>query len=509
MIALAQTLDRPTLRGYQLESKQEIHKAIGEGHKTLIVQQPTGTGKTVQQVDLVLDEYNKGNQVLIVVPSKELVKNMATEFLNLGIRVSYIQGSRATIWTNKVYIGTVKTIYNRLRDGKFPLRFDPTLILHDECQHAPSNQWRKIIEVYKSVVQIGFSATPCRLDGKPFSELFTHLIPGKSIAWFIQNGFLCPYRLFILPVLEVKFKKVRGDFSLAEQSSVYDDPRVIGDVVSTWQENSPGEKTIVFATGVDHSRHIVEAYNELGRSLYGRDIAAHVDADTPDRERDNILERFKLPIDDPNGLMIVSNVQLFTEGVNVPDCTVVQLCRLTASLSLFLQMVGRGLRWVAGKILKLYDHVGNIGIHKRPDYERRWTLEGAELVEKKPNPNEIACGVCDTVVIKDRRKHQPGDIVTCETCGADVMVPFPRERGARKPIEHDTSQKLVEMSSDNLVRYEINALVLRSSKMNRDKFLKQLALIKGLSYEDVIYACECKDYNRAIAIAFWSRQHKK
>ncbi len=144
---------------------------------------------------------------------------------------------------------------------------------------------------------------------------------------------------------------------------------VIGDVVPIWERYAKDKQSIVFGVSVAHSKRMVELYNEAGYP------AEHIDGTTPDKEREAIIERFKT-----KQTMILSNCGIFTEGFDCPGVEVVQCVRPTMSLSLWLQMLGRGLRPSEGKDhCIIIDHSDNWKSHGLPDEDRDWSLDPKSL----------------------------------------------------------------------------------------------------------------------------------
>ena len=137
-----------------------------------------------------------------------------------------------------------------------------------------------------------------------------------------------------------------------------DHAELVGDIVQHWQEWAPGQKTIVFAASIAHSKHIVEQFQSAGIP------AAHLDGTMSTQEREGILSAWRR-----GDIQVTSNCQILTEGFDFPELSCCVLARPTKSVALYLQMVGRVLRTAPGKSGALIlDHAGNILEHGPPPH---------------------------------------------------------------------------------------------------------------------------------------------
>jgi len=194
------------------------------------------------------------------------------------------------------------------------------------------------------------------------------MVCGPTTRELIDQGFLSPFDYYApgKPDL-VGIHTVGGDFNRSEVANIMDKPKLVGDIVEHYQRLAAGQQGIVFAAGREHSRNIVGAFGEAGVR------AAHVDGSMADNERQRLVDGFRR-----GDIQLLSNVDLFGEGFDVPGLVYAGLARPTKSLSLHLQQVGRALRVMEGKERAIIcDHAGNalsgLGL---PDEARKWTLEG-------------------------------------------------------------------------------------------------------------------------------------
>jgi superfamily II DNA or RNA helicase len=354
------------LRPYQIEAKKKIYAAFRE-HNRVMFQLPTGGGKTVMMSDICKDIRAVNKTAFILVHREELITQTAHKLQSFGLDFGVIQSKRPYNHFAKLQIVSVPTLSRRLaKPNSIPKHCD--VIITDEAHHATADTYRAIYNHYSDAKLLGVSATPVRRNGQGFSDIFDTLVCGVSVKHLIEIGSLVKPKIFA-PVNNLDFKSVKkskGDFDVKSAFEFMESNVSYGSVVETWQDKANNEQTIVFAVNVEHSMHIVDEYKKNGIN------AVHIDAKTHELERARIIKAFR------NGeIKILSNVGILTEGFDVPNIGCVQLLRPTQSLSLYLQMVGRGLRPIAGKSQAIIlDHVEAIKMHGLPEQDRLWSLDG-------------------------------------------------------------------------------------------------------------------------------------
>lgn len=175
-----------------------------------------------------------------------------------------------------------------------------------------------------------------------------------------------------------------GDFSASDLARLNDIVELSGDLLRSYSNYALGKRCVVFAVNVEHSQAIAERYNAAGIP------ACHLDGTTPDDQRREALERFRR-----GELLVLTNCQLFDEGLDIPALEAVQIAKPTKSLTRWLQMVGRSLRIAQGKPHAIIlDHTKNWAIHGLPNRPRVWTLDGVEeqpppRLERNPQTGEV------------------------------------------------------------------------------------------------------------------------
>jgi len=355
------------IRDYQRQGIQEIYEAW-KSVRRVMFQMPTGTGKTVLFNRIVKQELERGNTVLIIAHRQELIEQNARRLKDdFQINAGIIMGRHPTNLSLPVQVASIQTLSNR----DYP-SLNPSLIIIDEAHHVVAASYIKLLSEYPEARILGVTASPIRLSGEGFTDSFDTLITSKSIAEFIQDGHLAQIeyrgRKEIWSKLDLSSVSIdnKGDYDPNQLSLRMRQDFVMANLIQSYLSYAKGKKMIVFAVNVEHSEDIVKRYLDEGFA------AAHLDAKTNKRKRNEIINEFKT-----GKIQILSNVNIVSEGFDVPDCEVVQLARPTKSLAMYLQQVGRCMRPSKNKPYSIIlDNIGLYGEFGSPTQTHRdWTLE--------------------------------------------------------------------------------------------------------------------------------------
>lgn len=357
-------MQTPELRPYQKALKSGIYTAFRETKRSVLAQLPTGGGKTILFCAICADALAKGHRIIILVHRKELVLQTVKSLLRYGINAEVIMPGYRYRPTAAIQVAMVQTISRRDKPRNVGL------IITDEAHHAKANSYKNVYAEYPDARHLGVSATPCRADGKGLSDIFQEMVLGPSVKELIALGNLVQPRVLAnaLKFDLSKLKTSRGDYNEAELFALMNQNALVGNLVKTWQTKAEGRKTVCFAVNVHHSKHIVESYRNAGVR------AAHLDGETPDAVRERLLRDFA-----QGQIDVLCNVNVISEGFDVPAIECVQLARPTQSLAMYLQQGGRGLRPNPGKNEALIlDHADNTFKHGFLEQDRNWTLDGVK-----------------------------------------------------------------------------------------------------------------------------------
>jgi superfamily II DNA or RNA helicase len=389
------------LRTYQKEGISKIFEAWNPKLQNLmkvLFQMPTGTGKTTVFSEIVRKAQEKNKTVLLVVHRTELVEQIKDRLTSFDVDAGIITAGIKPEPNKAIQVATIQTLSRR----EYP---NADIVIIDECHHSKADTYKTLWSIYPNARFLGVTATPVRLNGDGFSDLFDVLIPLGKLSFFIQEGYLAKIKHLVCGIPDVSnIKQVRRDYDLQMLKNVMLDNSVMANLVESYKKFANGKKTIVFAVDIEHSKSIVEKYIEAGIE------AVHIDANTPKQERKEKLNQFK------NGtIKVLSNVDIVSEGFDVPDCDAVQLARPTKSLVLYLQQVGRCMRPSEGKEFGIVlDNAGLWLEHGISYIDREWTLEG---------------------IAKHRKVINPSDVVTIDTEGRIRELSRPPEANGLELIE--------------------------------------------------------------------------
>ena len=359
-----------SLRYYQFENKLKIYNEW-QNCKSVMLQMPTGTGKTRLFVSIVNDilscRMHDGiiPSVLLMVHRKELVNQIAETLASYGLEYGIIQAGTEESRFCHIQVASVQSLVRRLqRWGR--IRFEFVII--DEAHHTPSPTYMKILDTFSDSKLLGVTATPHRLDYWGFAHIFDKLIVSPDPMEFIKSGFLSNYDYYSVPpecpiVDEINAIPIeKGDFAEDSLIRLLDCGSIRSQVVDSYMKYGCGKKAIVYTINKAHNKHLCEEYQKRGIN------AVTIDCDTPQSERKQLLDEFK-----KGKIQIICNVNILSEGFDCPDVEVVQITRPTYSLSMYLQQVGRGLRVFPGKDKSMF--IDNVGSYLRfglPSEHRSW-----------------------------------------------------------------------------------------------------------------------------------------
>ena len=437
------------LRDYQQDLYDKTVEAMRKGYRRPLVVAPCGAGKSYLFAEMI---RNTKGEALVLTHRQELLRQHEELLANLGI-------------TN-ARVAMIMTEANRL--GDYPT---PAVIIADEAHLSRSNSWMKVIEYYDTYT-IGFTATPCRLDGKPLGDVFDILIEGVDTRWLIDHQMLAPYEYYAPCTVDTeKLKVVRGDYVISELEKLMMERAIYGNVIDSYRRIADGERAIAYCVSVNHARETAEAFRAAGFK------AEYLSADTPPKRRQQILDDFR-----KGEFHILCNVGIISEGVSINEVSCCMLLRPTESVALGIQQMMRCMRYLPGKTAKIIDMVGNYTRIGLPDEPREWSL--TESVKKRRIINDNgdyyirSCPECYMVF---------PTAPVCPFCGAEYPLK-PRELQAKADIE------LARITAEEAARI---AELKKKSRQEQGR---------AQSFEDLVALGRQRGYKNP---AFWAAQVMK
>lgn len=380
---------------YQQDLVDKARNALAAGNQGVLIVSPPGSGKSVVISEIARLTVKKSGHVLFFVHRQELVKQIKDSFKQQGVDL------------NHCTIMTVGKVANRLK-----ILPKPNLIIVDESQHSRAKTYRKIFDYYSDVPRLGFTGSPWRLSGKGFKDIYSAMVQGPTTKWLIEHHKLAPFTVYGYQLGDKNVLKHSSTGDYTKQSmNDFTDSIIHGDIVKSWLKFAKDRKTIIYCHSTSFSKEVAQSFRDAGIN------AVHTDAKTPESKRDKIMADFK-----EGKIKILCNVDLVSEGFNVPDCSCVVLLRPTQSLVIYLQQSMRAMRYQPNKHAIIIDQVGNFERFGLPDTAYKWTLEDRE---KHPHRE----GGTDGIQIKtcpDCFAVIKADCVKCPICGHDFSIEIRR-----------------------------------------------------------------------------------
>ena len=364
------------LYDYQEDMKERIENAL-RLHRSVMAQMPTGTGKTYL-LTAVIDSFVNGNpmaKVWIVAHRRELVSQIDETVRKFH---SYYASNTSSLLSSvkAMSIQWLMRHYDEIEE-------EPGMIVIDEAHHALAKTYKEMWERFPNAKFLGLTATPCRLNGKGFTDLFDILVQSWSVPEFISKGRLATYDFVSIKsdgvtqrlIDSLQKRGADGDYQNKEMDMLLNKKPSIERLYRSLEEFGKDRKGIVYAINISHAQKITRLYQEHGVK------AIAIDSKTPAAERQQDIEAFK-----KGDIQVLVNVDIFSEGFDCPDVEFVQLARPTLSLAKYLQMVGRGLRVAKGKKnCVMIDNVGLYRVFGLPSQVWNWNamFEGKLKVGKR------------------------------------------------------------------------------------------------------------------------------
>lgn len=518
-----------TLRPYQADSVKAVIHYFRKHSTPAVIVLPTGAGKSLVIAELA--RLAKG-RVLVLAHVKELVEQNHAKYEGYGLKGAIFSAGLGRKETDQqVVFASVQSVVRNL--DSFKNQF--SLLVIDECHRVPDDKnssYQKVIthlrELNPGIKVLGLTATPYRLGmgwiyqyhtrGQVRTEesrFFRDCIFELPIRYLLDENFLTPARMMDAPVLSYDFSQLKpantGRYKEAEMDMVIDKakratPQIVEQIIQYARER---KGVMIFAATVRHAQEI--------HGLLPEGETAIVIGDTPTPERDAIIQAFK-----NREIKYLVNVSVLTTGFDAPHVDLIAILRPTESVSLYQQIVGRGLRLSEGKNECLVlDYAGN-----------SYDLYQPELGDPKPDSTSeiitIPCPACgfnnnfwgkldsNGFLLEHFGRRCQGyfedeDTGEREHCGYRFRAKYCSECGADNDIAaricHECDATLVD--PDKKLKEALNlkdALIFECTEMDLSVFKSN----DGKSQLKVTYSGEpYQGEGHALVHEFWSLNTKK
>lgn len=435
------------LRSYQIDLIDALRAEL-QHHRRVLAVLPTGAGKTHTFCTIAQLSTYRNHNVLILVHRSELIEQTSRRLNAMGVPHGVI-APRHPVTHAQVQVASINAVARRL--SSFP--WSPNLVIVDEAHHCAAKSWRQVLDGYPNAHVIGWTATPQRLDGKGLRDSFDVLIEGPGVRRLIGAGCLSDYRLYAPPVgadLSGLAKRA-GDYKTEEIEQRMSTDRVLYAAVTNYQKYAADRRAIAFCTSIKHAGLVVDALNTAGVA------ACSVDGTLNLAERTSRLDRFKT-----GAIQVLVSVDLISEGFDVPACDCAILLRPTASLSVYLQQVGRALR-PSDQPAIILDCAGNSATHGLPCTPKAWSLDGI-APKSRSELAAVAIRVCPACY----GVHRPA--AACPYCGHVHAV-------IQKAPPREVQADLVEVDLRRAAADERAEQKRRRSEVGKARTLEELLVI--------------------------------
>lgn len=337
------------------------------------------------------------NRVMFLIHRKEVLDQAVKTFKEQSVKM------------NLTTMGMVQTLTRRV--DKLAV---PNVILVDEAHHALAKSYQRILKQFPEAIVLLFTATPHRTGRMQLDQIADDIIVGQSIHELTDKGFLAPFRYFQPPNdFDSKLLKrgSTGDFTNESMQEAMSS-KIYGHIVKQYKRIANGMQAVVYTYSVESAHYIAAEFNEAGIT------ARSVNGKTPQDMRDHIVRMFR-----DQRIKILVNVNLFTEGVDLPNVDCVIMARPTASLALYLQFSMRCLNPRPGKTAIIIDHANNFKTFGYPDDDRDWKQaiksgkQKSKTLLTDPGLAIVTCDYCFAVVKASEVKDGK-----CPICGKPIKV---------------------------------------------------------------------------------------
>lgn len=474
----------PTLRPYQSKLDADIRAAWGAGAGVVLAVSPTGTGKTVTFSKVIQDEPGAS---CAIAHRKEIVSQISLALARNGVRHRIIGSAKTVTACQKLHmrklrrhfidpnsrcaVASVDTLIGergrRENAAWFP---QVRLWVGDEGHHfLRDNKWGKAVALFTNARGLLVTAETERADGKGLGRhadgLADALVLGPTMRAAIDMGYLTPYRVVTIKsdvdIASVEVSRTTGDFNLSQLRDAFHKAKAhCGSVVRAYQQFAAGKQAIVFSVDVETAGQTAAEFKAAGIT------AECISADTDPDVRDMLLARFEA-----KQIQVLTNVDLFGEGFDLPNIECVIMDRHTESFNLYKQQWGRGCRlditpelmavWdtftdeqrrahiaaSAKPAMVLIDLVGNFVRHNGPPDQPHAQSLDRRSARAKRDPDAIPYRVClnpdGTAPGVPCAKAYERFYKCCPFCG---FYPEPPERSTPEVVEGD----LTELAPDVL-----------------------------------------------------------
>lgn len=401
------------LRDYQTKAIEEIRRLFSSGTKRVLLQAPTGSGKTVVFCHILKSAFEKKFHAIMVVSGKELVHQASRRLDREGVDHGVIMSDHWRKQPNQhVQVCSIHTLFIRKTIPK------AKMIIIDEAHQATSQSYHWLIAQYPDAFILAVTATP--FVRKSLRHIASEIVRPVTIKELVDQRFLVPPKYYAPSIPDLTgIRTTAADFNTDDLDKILNKSHPIGDVIKSWRSLAENRSTVLFAVTINHSLSIVSAFNAAGIP------AEHLESDSKDSERQAAIRRLE-----SGEIKILSNVGILCTGVDIPSLGCVVSVRPTKSYALYIQQLGRGTRSYPGKEnFIVIDHGGNVLRHGCILEERHGSLDPIPKGKKRSAENDMYTCQCYAVFHRS--------VKFCPACGElnPTAPSVAKDEKAKNPID--------------------------------------------------------------------------
>jgi superfamily II DNA or RNA helicase len=339
-----------SLRPYQEEALARILACRDRGVDRVIVVAPTGTGKTTLFSALVGEFVRTYHRPALVLAHRQELLDQAANRLSLQnpeLKVAVERGAKRAPANVDVVVASVQSL-GRPESGRLE-GFYPGLLIVDEAHHAAATTYQHVMKSFGcyegGCFTVGVTATPHRMDNKPLhgeeESIFQEVAFSYTLREAVRDGWLADLRGFrVATGIDLsRVRRTAGDYNAKQLQDAVNTEARNELAFDHWRNVASERRTIVFCTGVEHAEEVAKLFRDNGCA------AESVNGAMKGSEREGIMSRFA-----SGDTQVLTNVDIATEGFDVPEASCVLMLRPTQSWALYTQMVGRGVRPLAATL---------------------------------------------------------------------------------------------------------------------------------------------------------------
>jgi len=396
------------LRPYQQDQVDGARRVLSD-NRSVLLQAPTGSGKTVQFSDITARTTKNGHRTWIVVPRNELIRQSSDHLAKYKVPHGLISAGTKESRAYKVHVVSKDTLIRRVKADK--IKNWPDLLIVDEA-HLNLDFWIWLLDYLPETTKIlGYTATPERLDGRGLSTktggIYDEIVYGPTIAELIEMDYLSNMRYFCPPMLEdIKELHRRGtEYNPDELEALLQRRKIYGGAIDHYREHAHKKPALVFCRSVKAAAETATRFRDAGYAF------EHIEGQMSRKKQAALIDGMR-----SGRIQGLSSCELATYGIDIPRLECIIMLRPTMSRTLYFQMIGRGLRPYFGKAdCVILDHVGNLQEHGHPLEPYEWQFHGREKRTGGEGVSASTLHLCDVCFL-----YFEGD--SCPNCGGQRKV---------------------------------------------------------------------------------------